>query len=196
MLERLVDLPFDTSIDWITPLSAWKHYQHILSARNGATQAVQDTVGAQIDSWHKNQKMQENNQSSSISVTETDAANDSISSSKKLKVSEDDTLSANDPSHPVLLNRKSVTFRVTCVRRGKKHGFSSMEAASKLGAGLSKLFGWKPQMKNYDIEVLLNIHGDEAKIFIALSKESKSKRNITHFGPTTLKSVIAYGMLR
>ncbi len=90
----------------------------------------------------------------------------------------------------------STAFRVTCVRGGRKHVFSSMEAAGRLGAGLEKRFGWKVLMKNYDIEVLLNIRGDGAKIFIALSQESKSKRNITHFGPTTLKSVIAYGMLR
>ena len=88
------------------------------------------------------------------------------------------------------------TFRVTCVRGGRKHSFSSMEAAGKLGAGVAKQFGWKVQMKNSDIEVLLNISGDAVRIHIALSRESMSFRNITHFGPTTLRSAIAYGLLR
>ena len=88
------------------------------------------------------------------------------------------------------------SFRVTCVRGGRKHSFSSMEAAGKLGAGIAKQFGWKVQMKNSDIEVLLNISGDAIRILIALSRESMSFRNITHFGPTTLRSAIAYGLLR
>lgn len=33
-------------------------------------------------------------------------------------------------------------------------------------------------------------------IGIALTEESLHRRNITHFGPTTLRSTLAYGMLR
>ena len=88
------------------------------------------------------------------------------------------------------------SFRVTCVRGGRKHSFSSMEAAGRLGAGLAKQFGWKVQMKNSDIEVLLNISGDAIRVLVALSRESMSLRNIAHFGPTTLRSAIAYGLLR
>lgn len=51
------------------------------------------------------------------------------------------------------------TFRVTCTRGGRKHGFTSMEAAAHLGAGLIQRFGWKVQMKEADLEVLLNISG-------------------------------------
>ena len=51
-------------------------------------------------------------------------------------------------------------------------------------------------LSNPDIEVLLNIVNGSVVIGIALTKESRGKRNITHFGPTTLKSSIAYCMLQ
>ena len=98
---------------------------------------------------------------------------------------------SRDPS-----NRQPLSFRVTCTRIGKKHPFSSMEAASRFGAGLARCFGWKVSMKNYDVEVLLDIHSDSATVGIALTRESKYRRNIAHFGPTTLRSTIAYGLLR
>ncbi|POI33756.1 hypothetical protein CIB84_002488, partial [Bambusicola thoracicus] len=44
--------------------------------------------------------------------------------------------------------------------------------------------------------VLLNIHNNEVVVGIALTEESLHRRNITHFGPTTLRSTLAYGMLR
>ncbi len=88
------------------------------------------------------------------------------------------------------------TFRVTCTRGGRKHTFSSMDAAGQFGAGIGQYFGWSVKLKDPDIEVLLNIMGDSATIGIALSKEGLFKRNITHFGPTTLRSTIAYGLLR
>lgn len=37
---------------------------------------------------------------------------------------------------------------------------------------------------------------DDMSIGLALNKETKYKRNISHFGPTTLRSTIAYGLLR
>lgn len=93
-------------------------------------------------------------------------------------------------------SRQPLSFRVTCTRGGRKHQFSSMEAASRFGAGLARCFGWKVSMKNYDVEVLLDIHNDSAAVGIALTRESKYRRNIAHFGPTTLRSTIAYGLLR
>ena len=91
---------------------------------------------------------------------------------------------------------QQTSFRVTCNRIGRKHCFSSVEAASHFGAGLARYFGWKVQLKNPDLEVLLSIANEDTTVRIALSRESKHKRNITHFGPTTLRSTIAYGMLR
>ena len=45
-------------------------------------------------------------------------------------------------------------------------------------------------------QVLLNIANNEMVIGVALTEESLHRRNITHFGPTTLRSTLAYGMLR
>ena len=51
---------------------------------------------------------------------------------------------------------------------------SSMEAAGKLGGGLVLSFGWKVQLKNPQLEVLLNIVGDKVTISMALNRESNA----------------------
>ncbi|XP_054831131.1 tRNA (guanine(6)-N2)-methyltransferase THUMP3 [Eublepharis macularius] len=89
-----------------------------------------------------------------------------------------------------------VKFRVTCNRAGDKHSFTSNEAARDFGGAVQDFFQWKADMTNFDVEVLLNIHSNEVVVGIALTEESLHRRNITHFGPTTLRSTLAYGMLR
>ncbi|XP_065701837.1 tRNA (guanine(6)-N(2))-methyltransferase THUMP3 isoform X2 [Patagioenas fasciata] len=91
---------------------------------------------------------------------------------------------------------KVLKFRVTCNRAGDKHGFTSNEAARDFGGAVQEHFQWKADMTNFDVEVLLNIHNNEVVVGIALTEESLHRRNITHFGPTTLRSTLAYGMLR
>ncbi|XP_029457297.1 THUMP domain-containing protein 3 [Rhinatrema bivittatum] len=87
-------------------------------------------------------------------------------------------------------------FRVTCNRAGDKHSFTSNEAARDFGGAVQEHFQWKADMTAFDVEVLLNIHSNELVVAIALTEESLHRRNITHFGPTTLRSTLAYGMLR
>uniref|UniRef100_H3BH06 THUMP domain containing 3 n=1 Tax=Latimeria chalumnae TaxID=7897 RepID=H3BH06_LATCH len=89
-----------------------------------------------------------------------------------------------------------IKFRVTCNRAGDKHNFTSNDAARDFGGAVQDLFKWKADMTKFDIEVLLNIHDNEVVVGIALTEESLHRRNITHFGPTTLRSTLAYGMLR
>ncbi|XP_032369780.1 tRNA (guanine(6)-N(2))-methyltransferase THUMP3 [Etheostoma spectabile] len=91
---------------------------------------------------------------------------------------------------------KPIKFRVTCNRAGDKHSFSSNEAARDFGGAVQEFFQWKADMTKFDIEVLLNIHNEEMVIGIALTEESLHRRNISHFGPTTLRSTLCYGMLR
>ncbi|KAF7661710.1 hypothetical protein LDENG_00255530 [Lucifuga dentata] len=91
---------------------------------------------------------------------------------------------------------KLIKFRVTCNRAGDKHSFSSNEAARDFGGAVQEFFQWKADMTKFDIEVLLNIHNEEVVVGIALTEESLHRRNITHFGPTTLRSTLCYGMLR
>lgn len=88
------------------------------------------------------------------------------------------------------------TFRVTCTRTGTKHSVNSMEVAKYFGSGISQLFGWKVKLIHPDIEVLLSITDNNCLISISLTQDSRHLRNITHFGPTTLRSTIAYGLVR
>ncbi|KIH47402.1 THUMP domain protein, partial [Ancylostoma duodenale] len=92
--------------------------------------------------------------------------------------------------------QNSFTFRVTCNRAGEKsrHSFSSMDAAKALGAQINNIFGWRPDMKNFDMEVVLNIRNDSMSVMVALNKESLFKRNVCAFGPTTMRSTMCYCM--
>ena len=87
-------------------------------------------------------------------------------------------------------------FRVTCTRThsgtNKKHPFTSMEAAASFGGGINDFFGWAVDLENFDLEVLLNIVDKNVVVGISLTKESLFKRNIVNFGPTTLRSTLAY----
>ncbi|KAI8491215.1 THUMP domain-containing protein 3 [Branchiostoma belcheri] len=87
-------------------------------------------------------------------------------------------------------------FRVTCNRGGAKHCFTSMDAARYFGGGINDDLRWPVDLTKFDIEVVLNIYGDQVTVMIALTKESLHRRNIQHFGPTTLRSTIVYSMLR
>lgn len=91
---------------------------------------------------------------------------------------------------------KPLKFRVTCNRAGDNHSFTSNDAARDFGGAVQEFFQWKADMTRFDVEVLLNIHNNEVVVGIALTEESLHRRNITHFGPTTLRSTLAYGMLR
>ena len=118
-----------------------------------------------------------------------------------LKVWSHYNMAALSPDHKVRVQEdggepRPITFRVTCTRRGRQHSFSSMEAAGSLGHGLAERFGWKVQMKNADVNVLLWVTGDDMEVGVALNRESRFKRNITHFGPTSLRPTIAYSMIR
>ncbi|XP_063147693.1 tRNA (guanine(6)-N2)-methyltransferase THUMP3 [Candoia aspera] len=94
------------------------------------------------------------------------------------------------------MEAETLKFRVTCNRAGDNHNFKSDEAARDFGGAVQDFFQWKADMTNFDVEVLLNIHNNEVIVGIALTEESLHRRNITHFGPTTLRSTLAYGMLR
>ncbi|XP_072027214.1 tRNA (guanine(6)-N(2))-methyltransferase THUMP3-like [Amphiura filiformis] len=90
-------------------------------------------------------------------------------------------------------------FRVTCTRsskEGRKHEFSSQEAASATGGRINDIFGWPVKMKDFDMEISVDINDTKVVLGINLTSESLHRRNITHFGPTTLQSTIAYCMLR
>ncbi len=51
-------------------------------------------------------------------------------------------------------------------------------------------------MKGYDIEVVINVDSDQVYAGITLTKDSLYKRNIEHFGPTTLRATICASLLQ
>lgn len=108
---------------------------------------------------------------------------------------QDDSICDNSVSKKAEDISSLPSFRVTCSRTGSKHSFSSVEAAASFGGSLNDLFHWRVDLSNADIEVLLNITNNNLVIGIALTRQSLGKRNIQHFGPTTLKSSIAYCLL-
>ena len=89
-----------------------------------------------------------------------------------------------------------IKFRVTCSRNGKKHSFTSMEAAKYIGAGVKEHFNWEVDLEHFDVEVLAFIEEAEVTIALKLSEESKHNRNIAFFGPTTLRATTSYCMLK
>lgn len=95
------------------------------------------------------------------------------------------------PKNPLL-----PAYRATCNRTGTKHSFQSPQAATHFGGEINNYFGWNVDLENFDIEVVLNIDDDNVRVCVALTTESLHRRDISNFGPTTLRPTIAYGMLR
>ncbi|XP_062593310.1 tRNA (guanine(6)-N2)-methyltransferase THUMP3-like [Saccostrea cucullata] len=94
----------------------------------------------------------------------------------------------HDPTKP--------SFRVTCNRNGQGHPFDSMGAAANFGGGVFNYFNWNVSMKNFDIEVILNIEDRDVTVCLGLTRQSLHHRFIKAFGPTALRATIAYNMLR
>ncbi|XP_061186507.1 tRNA (guanine(6)-N2)-methyltransferase THUMP3-like [Saccostrea echinata] len=97
-------------------------------------------------------------------------------------------LTGHDPTKP--------SFRVTCNRNGHGHPFDSMGAAANFGGGVFNYFNWNVSMKNFDIEVILNIEDRDVTVCLGLTRQSLHHRFIKAFGPTALRATIAYNMLR
>lgn len=210
ILEKLYKLPQD--LDWNLALSLWKQFTEysgiLLKSENlgennalnihvadNKTQAIGEDNGdndgeSSVDSVREApaKRMKHGNGGFDNETTNSKDDTTLVATSEALSV----PLSSDVPAEsPALLPK----FRVTCTRTGNSHSFSSPEAAAKFGGGINDWFGWRVDLTNPDIEVLLNIVDNSVVVGIALTKETRGKRNIAHFGPTTLKSSIAYCML-
>ncbi|XP_026280407.1 tRNA (guanine(6)-N2)-methyltransferase THUMP3 [Frankliniella occidentalis] len=91
--------------------------------------------------------------------------------------------------------KRVLRFRATCFRVGK-HTFGSMEAAREFGGALQDKFNWVVDLVNFNAEVILFVVKDTAQVSIALTKKSLHRRNISFFGPTTLRSTVCHNLLR
>lgn len=183
--ETMADLQqLASKLPWTNALQVWKLNRALKKKkghrRGGKTKPNGEASDSAVTDKDEEEQPRAVTADEGLTKTET---------TPELGASEQDSLKAAPEA-------KLIKFRVTCSRAGDKHSFSSNEAARDFGGAVQEFFQWKADMTKFDIEVLLNIHNNELVVGIALTEESLHRRNISHFGPTTLRSTLCYGMLR
>jgi 23S rRNA G2445 N2-methylase RlmL len=92
---------------------------------------------------------------------------------------------------------EQVKFRVTGQRRGVKGQVTSMTAAARLGDILYESYpSFEASMKQYDMEVFIDMNIDQFMVGVPLTLERVSIRNRVVCGPTTLDAANAYALLK
>ncbi|XP_076235804.1 tRNA (guanine(6)-N(2))-methyltransferase THUMP3 [Calliopsis andreniformis] len=86
-------------------------------------------------------------------------------------------------------------YRVTCERTGK-HVFESADVARIIGGELQDKYLWLVDLSAYYLEIVCKLIDDELVTHLRVTHESKHRRNITCFGPTTLRATVCYNLLR
>lgn len=91
------------------------------------------------------------------------------------------------------------SFRITCARADERstsnrHTFTSPEAAKEFGLGLADHTGWRINLHEPDIDVLLHIHNDDVLFGVRLTEEALHRRNIVALGRTPLVGTICYSL--
>ncbi|XP_076375962.1 tRNA (guanine(6)-N(2))-methyltransferase THUMP3 [Megalopta genalis] len=86
-------------------------------------------------------------------------------------------------------------YRVTCERSGK-HTFESGDAARAIGGELQDKYCWLVDLSTYYLEIVCKLTNDELITHLRVTHESKHRRNITFFGPTTLRATVCYNLLQ
>lgn len=88
------------------------------------------------------------------------------------------------------------TFRITSERIGK-HEYTSMDIQRYAGQAIVDSYGNKVSLKNFDVEIRVDVINDICIVGICLTRESLHKRGYRVFDhPAALNPVIAYGMIR
>ncbi|XP_068567788.1 LOW QUALITY PROTEIN: tRNA (guanine(6)-N2)-methyltransferase THUMP3 [Cebidichthys violaceus] len=182
-----------SNLPWTNALEVWK-LNGALKKRKGYRKGGNGTkVKSNSDATVADAEQRELPQAESSAAAAAAAAAESQTKAESAADAEAGGAQDSEEAEP---EAKVIKFRVTCNRAGDKHSFTSNEAARDFGGAVQEFFQWKADMTKFDVEVLLNIHNDEVVIGIALTEESLHRRNISHFGPTTLRSTLCYGMLR
>ncbi|MFN4336175.1 MAG: THUMP domain-containing protein [Candidatus Nitrosocaldus sp.] len=90
----------------------------------------------------------------------------------------------------------STRFRVTSKRLGR-HEFTSIDVQRASGKAIVDRFSSKVDLKHYDVEIRVDVVGEQCIVDIALTRESLHKRGYRMFDhPAALKASIAYAMIR
>uniref|UniRef100_A0A1B6FXC5 THUMP domain-containing protein n=1 Tax=Cuerna arida TaxID=1464854 RepID=A0A1B6FXC5_9HEMI len=175
VIKRLAE-----TIEWKTPLAIWKECTKFHGNLYPTKEEHDESLKNKLDQLGKL-----NHQRLTDKIVETDALN---STSLRLadRIAETDILNSTS---------NVLRFRVTCNRSGT-HTFGSMDAARDLGGALHDVFNWVVDLTSYNIDIVLNIIDSMAYVAFGLTRQSKHRRNITHFGPTTLRATVCYNLLR
>ena len=185
------DMPSCTDEDSLLPSPEHEAHTRILAQDEGETLAIKTPSKAEVETLATKSPSLEQAEVKTLAIEQAEGETLAI---KPPSLKQTDTTPTVFESQ-----EKEISFRVTCTRgasEGKKHSFTSMDAAKHFSGGVAQHLGWKVQLKNFDVEVLLSIFDSSVSVGIGLSKESFFKRNIVHFGPTTLRSTICHGLLR
>jgi len=119
------------------------------------------------------------------------------SKSNESELNQNEKQDSDDADVPLKRKKSNeVSFRVSATRVGKKQSFISPEAERTFGGSLNDHTQWKVDLSNYDIEVNLILGMESVMITLSLTTSSLHRRNITHFGITTLRGTIAYNLAR
>lgn len=90
---------------------------------------------------------------------------------------------------------KAGSFRVTSKRFGQ-HSFTSVQIQDICGRALQEKYRKKVDLKNFDVNIRIDVVGNLCFVGIQHTKESLYKRFKKSFNhPAAIKSTIAYGML-
>ncbi|XP_007436415.1 THUMP domain-containing protein 3 [Python bivittatus] len=208
--ETLKDLEgLVKKLPWTNSLEVWKLNTSLKKRKTRRNKGSHQSHAKKKLEKNKNQEGNEElqkpaqNDFKSAEVQDPENANETVPSDDDEQSEPKEELTSNGENQNEAgdgkkheMEAETLKFRVTCNRAGDNHNFKSDEAARDFGGAVQDFFQWKADMTNFDVEVLLNIHNNEVIVGIALTEESLHRRNITHFGPTTLRSTLAYGMLR
>lgn len=88
------------------------------------------------------------------------------------------------------------SFRVTGIRKGA-HSFTSMDLQKIAGAGVRDRFRHPVSMKDFDVELRVEVEQDRCEVGVQLTRKALSHRaDRPYRGRTPLKANVAYAMLR
>lgn len=88
------------------------------------------------------------------------------------------------------------SFRVTGFRSGD-HGFTSIDLQKMAGAGVRDRFRHPVSMKQFDVDLRVEVDNDRCDVAVQLTRRALSRRADRPFSPrTALRANVAYAMLR
>uniref|UniRef100_A0A3B3WYL7 THUMP domain-containing protein n=1 Tax=Poecilia mexicana TaxID=48701 RepID=A0A3B3WYL7_9TELE len=96
---------------------------------------------------------------------------------------------------PYLLFFSPVSFRINCKCSGKLHRcVSAQEVSRVMGIGLSRLLGWKADLKNPKLEINVYLNDDYCLLGIPLTRLLLPLANRSYLKTPGLRSTVAWAM--